>query len=97
VTIGGLCRLLGVTKQALHQPLATLVDDRLVARTADPTNRRVRNLQLTAVGVRLEQRLAAAQRRRFEAAFRTSTPAAVASWRDVMSRLAGRRSPGSPP
>ena len=90
VTVGGLGRLLGVTKQAVHQPLATLVDDGLVARTVDPTNRRIRNLGLTAAGARLEQRLAAAQRRRFEEAFRASNPAAVASWREVMRHLAGR-------
>lgn len=97
VTIGGLCRLLGVSKQAVHQPLATLIDDRVVSRTVDPTNRRIRNLHLTAGGVRLEQRLAAAQRRRFEKAFRTAGRTAVANWREVMRLLAARASSSSRP
>ena len=95
VTIGELCRMLGVTKQALHQPLATLVDDRLVARTMDPANRRIRHLELSASGVRLEQRLAATQRRRFERAFGDAGDLAVASWRVVMKHLAARPSLGS--
>lgn len=88
VTIGGLCKMLAVSKQALHQPLASLIDDRLVVRTVDPANRRIRNLRLTARGAQLEHRLAAVQRARFEKAFRAAGPAAVASWRDVMKLLA---------
>jgi DNA-binding MarR family transcriptional regulator len=88
ITVGDVCRVLAVTKQALHQPLATLVATGLVARTVDPTNRRVRNLALTARGTQLEQSLAAVQRRRFEHAFRAAGPAAVASWRAVMRLLA---------
>ena len=87
ITIGGLCRLLGVSKQAVHQPLATLVEDGLVARTVDLTNRRIRNLELTPGGARLEHRLAAAQQRRFEKAFRAAGHPAVASWREVMKLL----------
>lgn len=92
IPIGGLCRVLGVTKQAVHQPLATLIDAGVVARTVDPTNRRIRNLRLSARGVRLEQRLAAVQRRRFETAFRAAGHDAVASWRAVMRLLAARGS-----
>ena len=88
ITVGGLCRVLGVTKQAVHQPLAALVDGGLVARTVLPENRRVRTLALTTRGVQLEERLAAAQRVRFERAFRAAGPAAEASWREVMRLLA---------
>lgn len=90
ITIGGLCRVLGVTKQAVHQPLGALIDDALVARTADPTNRRVRTLSLTARGAQLEERLAAVQRVRFEQAFRAAGRKAEACWRDVMRLLASR-------
>jgi len=90
ITIGGLCRVLGVSKQAVHQPLAALIDDGLVARTVEPTNRRVRKLALTSRGVQLEERLAAAQRVRFERAFRVAGPAAEANWREVMRLLAAR-------
>jgi DNA-binding MarR family transcriptional regulator len=81
--------VLGVTKQAVHQPLATLNKAGLVARSTDQTNRRIRRLQLTAAGVRLEQQLAAVQRKRFDAAFRAAGPTAVTSWREVMRLLAG--------
>ena len=55
ITVGGVCRALGITKQALHQPLATLIRERLVARSTDEANRRIRRLQLTNAGVTLEQ------------------------------------------
>lgn len=90
ITVGGLCRVLAITKQALHQPLAALIDGGLVARTVNPTNRRIRNLRLTARGRELERRLAAVQRVRFEKAFRAAGPEAVASWRAVMKLLAAR-------
>src|SRR6059036_659040 len=53
ITIGGLCRALEVSKQAVHQPLAALIDAGFVARTVDPTNRRVRRLSPTSRGVQL--------------------------------------------
>ncbi len=90
ITIGGLCRVLGVTKQAVHQPLASLIDGKLVARAVDPTNRRVRKLSLTARGVELEERLAAAQRVRFDRAFGAAGPTKQAHWREVMRLLAER-------
>ncbi len=88
ITIGGLCRVLGVTKQAVHQPLASLIERKLVAREIDPTNRRVRKLSLTASGAVLEERLAAAQRVRFERAFEAAGPTKQTHWREVMRLLA---------
>jgi DNA-binding MarR family transcriptional regulator len=90
ITIGGLCRVLGVTKQAVHQPLTAVIDKALVARAVEPTNRRVRTLRLTTRGVQLEERLAAVQRIRFERAFRAAGTTAETSWREVMRLLAAR-------
>lgn len=90
ITIGGLCRVLGVSKQAVHQPLASVIDAGLVARAVDPTNRRVRRLSLTTRGTKLEERLSAVQRVRFERAFRVAGRSAEAHWRDVMKLLAAR-------
>jgi DNA-binding MarR family transcriptional regulator len=90
ITVGGLCKVLAITKQALHQPLGALTTAKLVARTVDPENRRVRRLQLTARGVELEGKLAAVQQARFETAFRAAGPAAEARWREVMRLLAAR-------
>ena len=92
ITIGGLCRVLGVSKQALHAPLGALIKSGLVTRTVEPTNRRVRKLSLTSRGVQLEERLAAVQRVRFERAFGAAGPAAEAQWREVMRLLAERGS-----
>ena len=88
ITVGNLCRVLGVTKQAVHQPLGAVVEAGLVARAADPANRRVRTLTLTARGAQLEEKLAGVQRTRFDAAFRTAGPAAESHWREVMKLLA---------
>lgn len=90
ITIGGLCRVLGVSKQAVHQPLSALIEGGLVARTMEPTNRRVRKLTLTNRGAELEERLAAVQRVRFERAFHAAGPVAEARWREVMRLLAER-------
>lgn len=88
ITIGGLCKVLGVSKQALHQPLAAVIDAGLVARTVDPENRRVRRLSLTTRGAEFEERLAAVQRVRFEKAFSAAGPTVEAHWREVMRLLA---------
>lgn len=88
ITIGGLCRVLGVSKQAVHQPLAGLIDSALVARTVEPTNRRVRRLNLTTRGAELEARLGAVQQLRFQHAFRAAGSTAEANWREVMTLLA---------
>jgi DNA-binding MarR family transcriptional regulator len=90
LTIGGLCRVLDISKQALHQPLGALIEAGLVVRTVDPTNRRVRRLNLTPRGAQLEERLAAVQRVRFERAFRAAGRTAETHWRDVMKLIAGR-------
>jgi DNA-binding MarR family transcriptional regulator len=90
ITVGGLCTLLAVTKQALHQPLAALEAKGLVAREVDPANKRVRRLHLTANGRALEAQLAEVQWNRFSAAFRATNPRAEASWRQVMRLIAAR-------
>jgi DNA-binding MarR family transcriptional regulator len=89
ITIGGLCGVLAVTKQAIHQPLAALIDAKLVMRTVDPANRRARRLRLTARGLELEERLASVQRARFERAFRAAGADRERHWREVMRLLVG--------
>ncbi len=88
IRVGGLLATLGVTKQALHRPLQALVQRGLVAATVPPGNRRAKELRLTREGERLERRLGAAQRRRFERAFRDAGARAEVGWREVMRRLA---------
>lgn len=90
ITVGGMLRVLGVTKQAVHQPLTALIAKGLVVRTVDAKNRRMRRLALTRAGSELEERLAAVQRAHFERAFRGAGPLAETHWREVMRLLADR-------
>jgi DNA-binding MarR family transcriptional regulator len=91
ITVGDLCRVLAVTKQAVHQPLTTLIEMSLVTRTVDVSNRRVRRLALSARGIELEERLSVVQRARFEHAFRAAGRVAETHWRNVMGLLAKPR------
>jgi DNA-binding MarR family transcriptional regulator len=88
VRVGGLLATLGVSKQALHGPLRALLRAGLVAATVPAGNRRAKELALTAAGEKLERRLTAAQRRRFERAFEGAGAGAERGWREVMRRLA---------
>jgi DNA-binding MarR family transcriptional regulator len=94
---GALLGILRVSKQALSKPLRDLVRQELVAATVPPENRRTKALRLTAAGARLERRLSGLERRRFSRAFRGAGPAGARGWREVMRRLAARRSPSRPP
>ena len=87
---------LGVTKQALHQPLQELLRQKLVQSRAEPTNLRERRLSLTAAGRVLERRLSGHQRRAFAAAFRSAGASAAQGWRDVMRELISRCEPAIP-
>ena len=87
IRVGALQATLGVSKQALNRPLRTLLTSKLVEATVPPGNRRTKELRLTPAGARLERRLGAAQRRRFERAFRAAGEEAERGWREVMRRL----------
>jgi len=91
LAVGELVRILGVTKQAMHRPLAELVAKKLVVRRPDPSNRRVARLHLSAAGASFERALSGAQRAHFERAFRAAGPRAEDGWRAVMKALAERR------
>jgi DNA-binding MarR family transcriptional regulator len=88
VSVRGLLDLLAVSKQALNAPLRQLLEMNLVSALADPADRRVKNLRLTAEGERLEAELTGAQMRHLQAAFERIGPAAEQGWRAVMAELA---------
>ena len=94
IRVGGLQATLGVSKQALNRPLRALLSAGLVEATVPAGNRRTKELRLTRAGALLEKRLGAAQRRRFERAFRAAGADAERGWREVMrclgESLAGR-------
>jgi DNA-binding MarR family transcriptional regulator len=96
ITVGSLCRVLRISKQALHGPLAAIERAGLVVRRVSETNRRERQLKLTPRGMALEARLAESQRKRFDQAFREAGPTATAGWRAVMLRLWKRSEAAEP-
>lgn len=88
VSVRGLLDLLAVSKQALNAPLRQLIEMNLVSALADPADRRMKNLRLTAEGQRLEAELTGAQMRHLQAAFERAGAGREAGWRAVMEELA---------
>lgn len=76
-----------VTKQYLNQPLRLMIDKGYIRQQTDHDDRRVRRLDLTAKGRKLEFELSEVQRRRFAEIFEQVGPAAERHWREVMTLL----------
>ncbi len=81
-------QVLGVSKQALNQPLRQLYAQALVTFTPAPQDRRQRRLVLTVAGRDLERRLTDPQRRLFDGALGGAGSRAEAAWRKVMRSMA---------
>lgn len=86
-TVTNLLVTLGVTKQSLNRVLRTLIEDGLVQSRIGGTDKRERNLFLTARGAELERALSEAQRARMRAAYRAAGPQAVAGFRQVLEAM----------
>jgi len=86
-SINELLQIMRITKQYLHQPLKKLLDLGYVRQQADAADRRIKRLQLSAKGRKLEFELSEVQRRRFADIFRQAGPAAEKHWRQVMALL----------
>jgi len=86
-TVTNLLAILGVTKQSLNRVLRTLIEDDLVEARVGTSDRRERNLYLTASGERLEDELSAAQRARMRDAYRRAGPEAVQGFRTVLEAI----------
>ncbi len=86
-TVNNLLNILGVTKQSLNRVLRSLVEDGLVESHIGKTDKRERNLFLTASGQELERKLGDAQRARMRAAYRTVGPEAVSGFRQVLEAM----------
>lgn len=86
-TVTNLLVTLGVTKQSLNRVLRTLIEDGLVQSRIGGSDKRERNLFLTAQGAELERALSEAQRARMRAAYRAAGPQAVAGFRQVLEAM----------
>lgn len=95
VSVKGLLDLLQVSKQALNAPLRQLMGMGLVEAVAADDDRRIKKLELTAEGHRLEAELTEIQMRHLQAAFDHTGAADESGWRTVMTALAQARSAAS--
>ncbi len=64
-----------------------MIDQGYIKQTTDVGDRRVRRLQLTAKGKKLEHELSEVQRKRFAEIFERAGPKAEKHWRKVMAML----------
>jgi DNA-binding MarR family transcriptional regulator len=87
LTVNDLIDLLGVTKQSLNRVLRQLVEDGLVESRVGTTDKRQRNLYLTASGKALEAKLSDAQRARVRKAFQAAGSDAVLGFRKVLENM----------
>jgi DNA-binding MarR family transcriptional regulator len=86
-SINELLQTMRVTKQYLHRPLRQMVEEGYIGQTTDSRDRRIKRLELTANGNKLEYELTEVQRRRFADIFKQVGPAAEKHWREVMKLL----------
>ena len=88
LSVNQLLQVLGVSKQALNQPLRQLYEQALVTFTAAPPDRRQRRLVLTEAGRDLERSLTEPQRKLFDSALSGAGVRAEVAWRKVMRSMA---------
>ena len=86
-SVNELLEIMRVSKQYLHKPLQKMIALGYVDQSIDMRDRRVRRLELTARGRKLEHELSEIQRRRFAVIFRQLGPAAEKHWHRVMALL----------
>lgn len=91
ISVAELLGTLKITKQSLARVINELLDAGYIERRPSPSDRRVRELRLTAKGAALEQALWEAQRPRLVRAFREAGPESVAGFRRVLDALGRRR------
>ena len=86
-SVNELLAIMRISKQYLHRPLKKLIELDYIDQSADATDRRIRRLQLTASGTKLEYELSETQRRRFAEIFAEAGADAEAHWHRVMALL----------
>jgi len=86
-SINELLGIMRISKQYLHKPLKKMLALGYIGQTTDAGDRRIRRLELTAKGKKLEFELTEVQRRRFAGIFKKTGAAAERHWREVMALL----------
>lgn len=89
-SVNQLLHTMQVSKQYLHQPLKKMVALGYVVQNQDTADKRVRRLDLTSKGSKLEFELTEVQRHRFTEIFKQAGPEAERHWRRIMDLLGER-------
>ena len=89
-SITELLQTMRITKQYLNRPLRQMLDRGYIKQTTDSDDRRVRRLDLSARGRKLEHGLSEVQRQRFADIFSQVGPTAEKHWREVMALLSAQ-------
>lgn len=87
LSVAQLLATLGITKQALNAPLRQLIDAAYVVSRAGSSDRRVRELSLTAAGRKLEAQLTGTQLRQLDAIFAEAGEDMEMGWRRIMQLM----------
>lgn len=93
IAVNQLLDKLGVSKQALHGPLKSLLEAGLVVAETGSEDRRIRQLALTEAGRKAEEELSGPQLRLLREVFAECGEDAVRQWDAVMRALARRQHP----
>ncbi len=89
-SINELLQTMRITKQYLNRPLRQMLDKGYIKQKTDSGDRRVRRLDLSARGRKLEHELSEVQRQRFAEIFKQVGPTAEQHWREVMVLLSAQ-------
>ena len=89
-SVNELLQRMQVTKQYLNRPLRQMIDAGYIRQKTDRDDRRVRRLDLSAKGKKLEFELSEVQRKRFAEIFDQVGSEAERHWREVMALLGTR-------
>lgn len=87
ININELLNILGVSKQALNAPLRKLIEQGLIEAQTGAHDRRVKELQLSKSGAKLEAKLTQTQMEHLSRAFGKVGPDAAEGWRKIMHFL----------
>ena len=87
ISVNALREILGVSKQAMNAPLRQLIEQDLIQADTADHDRRVKELTLTADGVKLERQLTETQMKQLAEVFEANGDQAATAWRAVMRAL----------
>ncbi|MEY4642334.1 MAG: hypothetical protein RLZZ227_2328 [Pseudomonadota bacterium] len=93
ININELLSILQVSKQALNAPLRKLIGLGLIEVQTGTHDRRVKELQLSKSGAKLEAKLTQTQMQHLSYAFDKAGPAALEGWEQIMRELPAASEP----